>query len=174
MPTNWRVEVTNLRQVFNALEQWDKQASKTVVRMITKAGRDVATEASYLAPGTNPLSNWGPWTEQRRGRDLSFDPSQAAKGFKVRRNNFRRRGVSAGIAFEVYQSNPGASIFEVMGDKSRVTTRAGAHLVDTIVSRFPRKQPRTLIPAYYRVMTPDLRDEIKRTIESEARKAGLV
>lgn len=170
----YQIEVTGMRQVFNALEKWDAAAAKTINRRITQAGKQVAIQASYLAPGSNPLSNWGAWTEQRRGRDLSFDSTAVASGFKVRRNNFRRRGVSAGIAWEVYQSNPAGSIFEVMGDKSRVTTNAGAHLVDTVTNRFPRKQPRTLIPAYYSVMTPDLRDEIKRTIENEARKAGLV
>ncbi|MBV5336418.1 hypothetical protein JZU48_05475, partial [bacterium] len=108
------------------------------------------------------------------GRDLGFDSAAVSGGFKLRRSNFRRRGVSAGIGWDVYQTNAAGAIFEVMGDGSRVTTNAGQHLVDMINLRFPRKQPRALIPAYYSRMGPDFRDSMRDQILSAAREAGLV
>ena len=172
----WTVEVTGLRQLMNALEATDKKAAKTVVSEITKAGRAVASEAGKASPTAFPVSNWGTWnatTARGASRDLGFDPAKVAKGFKVRRNNFRRRRVSAGIGWSVQQSNPGGSIFEVIGDGSRVTTSSGAALVAAINERFPGRRPRSLFGAYYRVITPELRDRIRDTIIAEARKAGL-
>jgi hypothetical protein len=60
-----------------------------------------------------------------------------------------------------------------MGDGSRVTTRGGANMVSAINKRFPRKQPRTLIAAYYQNMNDEVRDGIRDQIIDEARKAGL-
>lgn len=174
MPTNWRVEVTGLRQVVNALQNWDASAGKRINKEITDAAKRVAARASELTPNENPLSNWGSFIESRRGRDLSFNAGAVRSNYKTRRNNFRRRGVSAGIAWEVTQNNAGGSMFAVIGNKSRVQTRSGSHLVDVINQRFPGKQPRVLIPAYYDVMTPELRDGIRQMIEDEAKKAGLV
>lgn len=168
----WKVEVTGLRELMNALEAVDKKAATVVKKRITDAGKSVAAQASYLTPGRNPVSNWGTFFD--RGRDVSYDPSAAAGGFKVRRSNFRRRGVSAGIAWDVVQTNAGASMYEVIGDGSRVTTASGQNLVDSINARFPGKSPRSLIPAYYAVMTDGLQDEIADQILTEARKAGLV
>lgn len=172
-----RVHVTGLRQLFNALEEWDKKASDALRRRIRKAGGQVATAASYISPGRPPVSGWGKWTFSRDGRDLSFDPAAVARGFKVRQNNYRRRGVSAGLAFDVYQGNAGGSIFEVLGDKSRVGETnfnwQGSGFVSRISDRFPRREPRSLFAAYYEVMTPELQNEIRESIIDEARKAGL-
>jgi hypothetical protein len=171
------VDVTNLRQVFDALDEWDKKAGNRLRKMIRDAGGDVVTSASYLAPGRPPLSGWGNWTSSKDGRDLGFNPSTVARGFKVRQNNFKRRGISAGIAFEVYQSNAGGSIYEVIGKGNRVGESnfnwQGAGFVDRVRARFPQREPRSLFAAYYDVMTPALQDKIRDSIIAEARKAGL-
>ena len=109
----------------------------------------------------------------RDGRDLSFDSGDVARGFKVKKNNFRRKGVSAGVGFDVLQTNAAGAIFEVMGEGNRVTTRSGQNLVDVVNNRFPRKQPRTLIAAYYQNMNEEVRNGIRDQIIDEARKAGL-
>lgn len=168
----WKVEVSGLREIYDALGEMDKKAQRRINQAITDAGKKIAANAAALTPD-NPVSNWGAWTQAGRGRDLSFQPAAVAAGFKVSRNNFRRRGVSAGIAWDVVQSNPGGNIFEVMGSGRRVSTRAGAHLVRTVSERFPSRSPRNLFRAYYSVMTPELRDEIRDSIIEEARKAGL-
>lgn len=162
-----RVQVTGLRELFNALEEWDKKASDALRRRIRKAGGQVATAASYLTPGRAPISGWGKWTFSRDGRDLGFDPPTVARGFKVRQNNYRRRGVSAGLGFDVYQSNAGGSIFEL------ISGQTGTQFVRTIESKFPKRQPRSLFAAYYEVMTPALQNEIRDSIIDQARKAGL-
>lgn len=182
MPTKWRVEVTGLRQVFDALDDWDKKAANALKKRITDGARQIAVEASYISPSSNPLSSWGPWRFSRDGRDLGFNASVVASSYKVRRNNYKRKGISAGIAWEVYSANAAGNIFEVMGDKSRTGQTnfnwQGDGFVDSINSRFGGRKkgtrPRTLVPAYYRVVTPELREEIRQAIERSAREAGLV
>lgn len=173
----WYVEVTGLRKVYDSLNEWDRRSARVIDRMITDAGRDVVRSARSIAPNRNPVSNWGRWIEAKRGRDLSFDAGTASSGFKTRKNNYRRRGIKAGIAWEVVQTNPAGAIFELMGNKSRQSTPSGDHLKDMINARYkgtaPRTRPRTLIPAYYSVVTDALRDRIRQTIIDEARKAGL-
>lgn len=171
----FRVEVTGFRELYNALDEVDKKATRRIVREITKAGKAVASDAAGRTPTDYPLSNWGAWgTTNRAGaqRDLGFNPAAVASGFRVRRNSFRRRGVSAGIGWDVIQSNAGGSIFEVVGDGSRVTTRSGANLVKVINERFGTRRPRSLFPAYYAQMS-GVRERIRDMIIADARKAGL-
>lgn len=165
----WVIEVTGLRQMMDALKEADKKASQLIVKEITSAGKAVAAAAAGRVSG-EPVRNWGPWNGNR---DLSFNAGTVAGGFKLRRSNFRKRGVNAGMAWDVYQTNAAGAIFELMGDGSRVTTPQGAHLVDTINARFPGKQPRILMPAYYAGMPDGLADSIKEKILDAARKAGL-
>ena len=168
----WRIEVTNLKQMLNALEIIDKSAVKKIEKTIRTVANRIVVDATYISPGSNPISGWGKWTQN--GRDLSFDPGAVASGFKVQKNNFKRRGVSAGFGYDVKQYNAAGAIFEVMGAKpSRVTNSSGQNMVDVVTSRFPRKQPRTLIPAYYKNMNEEVRESIRDYIISEARKAGL-
>ncbi len=162
--TRWRVEVTGLRQVLDALSETDKRAARVVVKEITAAGKAVAGNAASRVGG-RPVSGWGPWLSG--GRDLSFEPTAVRTGYKLRRNNFRRRGVSAGAGWDVYQTTPGGAIFEILGSGS-------SRLVDAVSARFPGRQPRNLLPAYYSVMTPEQVERIRDTITNEARKAGLV
>jgi hypothetical protein len=169
----WNIEVTNLKQLTNALEGIDKSANKRITKTITDVAKRVVVDATYLTPSNEMPSNWGKWTFSRDGRDLSFDSSDVAAGFKVKKSNFKRRGVSAGLGFDVIQTNAGGAIFEVMGDFSRATNDSGRNLIKVINERFPRKQPRTLIAAYYQNMNQDVRDGIRDQIISEARKAGL-
>ena len=170
----WTVEVTGLRQVLDALNESDKKAARVIVKKIADAGKRVAVSASYLVPGKPPVSNWGAWTSSRDGRDLGFDPPTVSRSFKLRRNNFRRRGVSAGVGWDVYNTSPGGSIWEVIGSGQRVTTTSGAALVESINDRFPGRQPRSLFAAYYQNITPEFRDEVRDLILSEFRRAGLV
>ena len=171
----FRIEVTGFRELYDALDELDRKAARQVTAEIRKAGKSVSTQASYFTPGDNPLSNWGTWrTSTRAGvqRDLSYSAAAASAGFKVRRNNFRRRGVSAGLGFDVVQTNPGASIFEVIGSGKRTTTKSGVEMVGKVKERFPGRNPRSLFLAYYAVM-PGLRDRLRNEIIDIARKAGL-
>jgi hypothetical protein len=170
--SGWKVEVTNLKQLMNALEVIDKSAAKNIQKTISAVSKRVVVDATYLSPGSNPLSGWGKWTQN--GRDLSFDVNAVTKGFRVQRSNFRRRGVSAGLGYDVIQSNAAGAIFEVIGEGNRVTNDSGQNMVDVINNRFPRKQPRTLIAAYYKNMSEEVRNEIRDQIVEEARKAGLM
>lgn len=163
----WVVEVTGLRQVIDALNETDKSAVKIITKRITAAGKAVAASASSLAPRDNPISNWGTWFDSRSGRDLSYNGSTVTTSYKLRRNNYRRRGVSAGIGWDVYQTNPGGAIFELLG-------KGQTPFVETIAARFAGKQPRVLIPAYRAGMPLGLADDITAEILAEARKAGLV
>ena len=175
----WRIEVTNLRQVIDALEEMDKKAVDVIKKQIRAKGNQVKRSAQDLTPN-NPISGWGPWTFSRDGRNLGWNQSTVARGFTVRQNNYKKKGVARGIGWDVIQMNAAGAIFEVIGDKSRIGrndpyTWQGEGFVDRIVDRYPRtKGPRTLVQAYYRNMTPEFREEIRDQIIAEARKAGLV
>ena len=176
MAVNYRVEVSGLRQVIDALEDIDKSAKTKIERAIRKGGNQVVQAARRRVVG-NPLSNWGPWTESTRNRDLGFDTGAVISGIKMQKSNFRRRGVSAGFGFDVYNKNPAGAIFEVIGDKSKVGLTdydwQGAGFVNRIKGRFPGKNPRILLPAYYEGLPNGFREEIRDQIIDEARKAGL-
>jgi hypothetical protein len=169
----WKIEVTNLKQIINAIEDIDKTAVKRIEKTIKTVANRIAVDAGYETSYKQPLSNWGSWISSRDGRDLSFETSDVVKGFKVKKNNYMRKGVSAGFGFDVVQTNAAGAIFEVMGSGDRVTNDSGKNLVDVVNNRFPRKQPRSLIPAYYQNMNDEVRESIRDHIISEARKAGL-
>jgi|GEM_PF-2141347 len=170
----WKIEVTGLRQVYDALKEMDKAAMREIEKTIRKAGGEVATNASYIVPGGGALTNWGTWTDSKTGRDLGFDASAVASSIKLRKSNYRKRGVSRGVSWDVVQGNPGGAIWEVVGDYSRVRNRRGEAFVDAINARYPKRQPRSLFPAYYSVMSPELREQIAQRIVKAAREAGLV
>lgn len=176
----WRVEVTGLRQVLDALDKMDTGATKIIVKRIKDKGNEVRKSAQARTPG-RALRNWGEWFPSRRAyknddkRDLSFDNARVTRGFTVRKNNYRRRGVSAGAGWDVWQRDPAGAVFEVMGDFSRVSDEAGRHMVEAVNRKFPTKVgPRTLVPAYYDAMTPDFKESVRKQIIAEAKKAGLV
>lgn len=171
--TKWRVEVTGFRDMMEKLKAADRKAYAVIIREITKVSKDVAAAASYITPAQNPLSNWGTWIDARSGRDLGYSGAVAASNFKMRRSNFRTRGVSRGIGYSVQQMNAGAAIFEIIGDGSRVTTESGQHLVDTVNARFGARRPRSLFKAYYQVNTDDRIDAIKEQINDEIIRLGL-
>lgn len=172
--TGWRVEVSGFRQIMDAMDELDKKAARTIRKRITDAGKQVAVNASYMAPGSNPISGWGRWAF--KNRDLGYEPGAVSVGFKLRKNNFRRKGISAGLAWDVYQMNPGGAIFEVIGDKSRVSSPRGAQFVDSVNARYPqpKKGPRTLLPAYYSVIDKNFSESVLDDIKSEARRLGLI
>lgn len=167
------IEVTGMRDLFNRLDQWDAQAGKILRNKIKDAGKQVATTASYLAPGQPPLSNMGQWISDGRGRDLGYNPAAVSKGFKVREAKFKTRGVSRGFAIQAYQSNAAGAIFAIIGDASKITTASGAAMVEQVNRRYPQRRPRSLFAAYYQVVTPQVSQQIADDIEDAARKVGL-
>ena len=174
------ITVTGLRQVIDALAEVDKKAERQIQKSIRDAGKKVVGAAQKRITGF-PVSGWGHWTVQRFSRergayehDLSFDPGAVVAGFKVQRSNFRKAGVSRGVGYDVVQSNAAGSIFEVIGDGSRVTTPQGARLVNTINRRFGKRGPRILMPAYYEGLPANFQDDIRDKIAAAAREAGLI
>lgn len=172
MAVRYVVEVSGLRQIMNALEEVDKKAAQRITKEITSAGQSVVSAAQRNVIG-KPLANWGTWMEAARGRDLGFEPTTVRRNIKLRRNNYRRRGISAGLGFDVYNMNPGGAIFEVVGDYSRVTGPAGRRFVSQINQRYTSPKPRILYSAYYAGMPDNLKEKIRDQILAEARKAGL-
>lgn len=178
----WRVEVTGLRETLNALGQIDAKAQKAIQSAMVDLGKEVAAAAGRFVPDS-PLGNWGSWNQlaarRSRGagvlesRDLSFNAATARAGFKVKRNNFRRRGMSAGFGVDVEQRDWAGAIFNIVGDKSRITSPQGAHFVDVINSRFGTARPRSLIGGYYAVDIEARSEQIRDDIASAAIRLGL-
>ena len=172
MAVRYVVEVSGFRQIVDALDEVDKRAAQRIKKEITNAGKSVVSAAQREVIG-RPMSGWGIWTATRDGRDLGFEPTKVRANIRLRKNNFRRRGVSAGLGYDVYNMNPGGAIFEVVGDYSRVTTPSGRALVDYINRKYTSPKPRILYSAYYAGMPANLREKIRDQILDEARKAGL-
>jgi hypothetical protein len=166
-----KMEVTGLRRMIDALDEMDKNAVKHIRKEITSVAKQVVASARGQVPD-NPVSGWGSW--KAANRDLGFDPGMVSKSIGIKNNRFRRGGVNRGFGYDVVNSNAAGAIFEVIGDKSRVSSDKGAQFVDSITGRFGMARPRILMPAYYSVMDDSVRERIKDTILSEARKAGLV
>ena len=169
----FRVEMTGFGRAMRALEQSDQLAFKE----ITKAMRDVATavkkEVQQRIPDA-PVSNWGPWTESRKGRNLSFNQSRLRGGVSIRMNRFKARGTkeSMGLAYEVKQNADAGAIFALIGKGNSVTTPQGAALVRAVNSRYPIEHwrygasgPRGMVAAYYAAKPDGFDEEIARKIE---------
>lgn len=170
----FRIEMTGFGRAMKAIEESDQVAFKE----ITKAMREVATavkkEVQQRIP-VNPVSNWGPWIESRRGRDLGFSQSQATRRVSIRMNRFRQRGSkeSMGLAYEVKQNDAAGAVFALIGKGDRVETTQGAALVRAINSRYPMEYwkgsgaqgPRGMVAAYYAGKPDGFDEEVARKIE---------
>lgn len=164
-----RLDVDGLAPLINRLEKFDKDVSKELKSEMRKGAQIVQKAAQSTVSGF-PISGWGDWNAG--GRDLGYDPAAVKRGFKVATNRYRRRGVTTAFGYDVVQSNAGGSVFEVIGDKSRVTDERGAQFVDSVVASRSGRTPRTLIPAYYAGIT-QARERIESALKSAMRKVGL-
>ena len=117
-----KFDVEGLAPFINRLEKFDKDVSKEL-KAEMKKGADVVAKAAGSTVSGVPISGWGTWNHQ--GRDLGYNPSKVKSGFKVATNRYRRRGVTAAFGYDVVQANAGGSVYEVIGDKSRVTGPQG-------------------------------------------------
>ena len=72
------------------------------------------------------------------------------------------------------QANAGGSVYEVIGDKSRVAEGTqGEQFVDSVVANSSaRRNPRTLVPAYYEGIE-QARERITEAVREAERKVGL-
>lgn len=181
----WRVEVTGLRETMDALKAADEVAYKGIVQTITGIANDVAQSSRSFLP-IEVLNNWGSWgnLSVRRNRssstgfalesrDLSYRKGDASSGIKIKRNNFRRRGISAGYGVDVQQTDWAGAIFEIVGEGSRVTTSSGQALVNAINSKYGSFRPRALVRGYYSVDIESRADDVRDRIANELIRLGL-
>ena len=165
-----KFDVEGLAPFINRLEKFDKDVSKEL-KAEMKKGADVVAKAAGSTVSGVPISGWGTWNHQ--GRDLGYNPSKVKSGFKVATNRYRRRGVTAAFGYDVVQANAGGSVYEVIGDKSRVTGPQGEQFVDSVVAASSgRRNPRTLVPAYYEGIE-QARERIKAALKDAMRKVGM-
>lgn len=165
-----QVVYDGLAPFINRLEKFDKDVSKDLKSEMRSAAGEVVGEAAGEVTGV-PISGWGNWTQG--GRDLGYDPGAVKRGFKVAANRYRRRGVTTSFGYDVVQTNAGGNVFEVIGDKSRVSGPQGSAFVDSVVRASGRdRSPRTLYTAYYAVIGR-VQARMQEAVESAMRKVGL-
>lgn len=177
MMAGWRMEVTGLRDLMNQLDAIDKKATRHIRSEITRVARSVRIDAAGRIT-ENPIRNWGSWTDSETGRDLSFTAENVAAGFKIQTSTFRKAGVSRGYGVDVRQASAAGSIYEVVGTGQRVRGEGkdrerGLRFVRSINAKAGTRRPRSLFPAYYSAVTPEVKNRIRDRIVEEARKAGL-
>jgi hypothetical protein len=169
----FRIEMTGFGRAMRALEQSDQLAFKEITKAMRDVAKDVKKEVQQRIPDA-PVSNWGPWTESGKGRDIGFYQDQARRKVSISMNRFRARGSkeNMGLAYEVKQNDAAGAAFALIGKGNRVTTSQGAALVQAVNSRYPIEHwkygtagPRGMVAAYYAAKPAGFDEEIARKIE---------
>lgn len=161
------LELDGIAPLINRLEKFDKDVSKELKKQMRQASQPLIREARASYPQVG-LTNWGPWTQASRGRDLSYDVGTVRKNVKLKQTRRRVRGATVAFGYSAISSNAGGAIIELAGKKS--TDRFSQALVNRHgpVGRTPR----FITQAYYAV-GPKVRQDIESFVERAMRKVGL-
>lgn len=162
------IQVDGIAPLINRLEKFDKDVSKELKSKMRKATTPFLREARASYPDTG-LTNWGPWIDSQRGRNLGYNAAVARKSVKLKATRKRYRAATTAFGYTVTQMNPGAAIIEHAG-----LANPGNQFNAAIADRYGRAKlaPRFITRAYYAVV-PELREEIESYIRDAMRKVGL-
>jgi hypothetical protein len=172
-----RVETHGIAQFINRLEKFNKDISKELKKEM-RAGADMVRKDAVGRVPANPVSNWGPWTQN--GRDLGYDVNTVRRSYKTVTNRYRRLGVTAAFGYSAVTENPAAAIFEQIGagsPKGNTQWRSSEQFRRTVVNRHGRRPnvkggKRILVPAYYAVIGK-VNERITKAVREAERKVGL-
>lgn len=169
-----QVKVEGAARKIDMIFRFDKELWKKTQAEVRDAGRVVQADAVSRMP-SQPLSNWGPWFDRQRNRDLTYT-SAGAKRISVsvrskERAGFRRvkakvgfsSGNAAGAIFGLAGSVPGTKSLFPQRSKNFKQAINRAH-GGTMGARGAQMWPRALTPAYY-AKGPQARERIGAAIE---------
>jgi hypothetical protein len=122
-----RVNIAGFDATMKALKEYDEVQYQLVQREITKAAEKIRAETLLEIFATKMLSNWGPWTHARDGRDFSFNAYEEARTIKISRGSGkikRQKGRFVQNGIGVYTSSAAMQIFHTVGHaRARTTAR---------------------------------------------------
>lgn len=131
-----RVNIKNLDATLKLLKAYAPEQSKEITKRITKAAnefRDAGRrEIMNVRYGYFALRRWGSWTEEKSGRDLSFNAAIAASNMKVTRARNRRRGIITSNYIGVVSNDGPGVIFQTAGKGS-----SGSDFVGHLMRKYP-------------------------------------
>lgn len=165
----FNMNVTGISEKITFLETFDKDVAKTLKKEMRAGANEVVKVSRSLLPSV-PLSNWGPWTFSRDGRDLGYQIGEVKRQVKVETYRTRMSGVTVAFGYRVGNWSPAGAIYELAGSINR-NKPAFNVLINDNWGAIMWRQPRTLIPAYYKAM-PTAQARIEAAIEAAARKAS--
>jgi len=111
-----RVVVKNAKSTMKALKEFQPDAEKEIRKRINKAAGKVRDNARRMLPTGNALRNWGAWSSNTGGRDLTYDGNN--KAIRLSRANSRARGQIISNYIGVINPTPAGSIFELAGRRN--------------------------------------------------------
>ena len=165
----FNMNVTGISEKITILETFDKDVAKTLKKEMRAGANEVAKVSRSLLPSV-PLSNWGPWIYSRDGRDLGYQGSKVKSRVTVETYRSRMSGVTIAFGYRVGNWSPAGSVYELAGSIDKSGDKFNA-LINSRHGAIKPKQPRTLVPAYYKAM-PTAQARIEAAIEAAARKAS--
>jgi len=165
-----RVDIKGLAPFINRLEKFDKDVSKQLKKEMRGAA-SLVVAAAKMRVLKQPLSNWGAWIYTSDGRDLGFDVSTVRRGFNVKTNRHRNKGITTAFGYDVVQRSAAGAIFEYAGSKTP-DALFNRNLLKNNDRLIRGTQPRILARAYYDVIH-EARARISNSIQDAARKVGL-
>lgn len=165
----WKFEVHGLAENINYLEKFNTDVAKILKKEMKDGANEVAKVSRSLIP-TRTLTNWGPWTYSRDGRDLSFNSATVKRGIVAKQRRVRRRGETVGFGYVVENKTPAGALYELAGSRNKSGEPFNS-LINMHHGSIQPKRPRTLIPAYYQAM-PLAQAKIEAALEKAQRSVG--
>ena len=136
--------IKNLDQTMKLLKNYEPEHAKRIQKSITASARGVANQAKADVPSGNALGNWGPWTEAKLGRNLSFDGATAKGNIRVTRAAMRRRGIIVSNYIGIIAKDAATVIWHTAGQaktgRYKVTSGKGLSLRRNMNREFGEKR----------------------------------
>lgn len=163
------IAIYGVHETLAALKALDANAARQINRAINKSVDKVAQTARGLVDPQG-LSGWQRQLPGGRGgaRRAGYEPSEIARGIKVKRKRPRKRGPLVSAFAVVQNTTPAGAIWEVAGRKSDGITPAGIAMVEAIRRR-GGPASRTVWAAADQTDMGRVQDEIRGHIEQARR-----
>lgn len=124
------VTVDNVRPFRRELSKYAPDVKKALDKANREAGAPLIALAKAQIQGTN-MSNYGRWISKKDGRDLSWNPSAATSGIKIKQQGRAKGSPWAGVLQLRNESAVGA-IYELAGRKGSPSTPQGGKFIENL------------------------------------------
>lgn len=134
---DFNVRLTNLREFRRTLSKYAPEVKKALDKTNRETAQPLLAQAKKLFPdftmgSDSTNSNWGRWISKKDGRNLSYDPSTAQKGIKIKQYG-RAKGSPWSGMLQLRNESAAGAIFEVAGRQNPSgSTPQGGKFIDNL------------------------------------------